>query len=78
MTQAADKLLKQALELSEGERASLASSLIESLERSIDPSAEEAWSEEIRHRIADLDSGKVKTVPWEEVQQRASDKLRNG
>jgi putative addiction module component (TIGR02574 family) len=36
---------------------------------------EAAWSEEIARRIEDLDSGKAKTVPWEEVRHRISSKL---
>ena len=44
-----------------------------------DPKAvEAAWSEEIALRIDDLDSGKAKTVPWEEVQTRVTFKLTHG
>jgi putative addiction module component (TIGR02574 family) len=44
-----------------------------------DPKAvEAAWSEEIARRIEDLDSGKAKTIPWEEVRQRISSKLTHG
>ena len=32
--------------------------------------AEEAWRAEIEHRITELDSGAVKTVPWEELRAR--------
>lgn len=57
-------------------------SLLESLEErheDEDPAAvEAAWNDEIARRIAELDSGKAKTVPWEEVRQRISAKLTNG
>jgi putative addiction module component (TIGR02574 family) len=55
----------------------LAGSLLESLDGAAeDPAAvEDAWNEEIRRRIEDLDSGKAQTVPWEEVRQRISSKL---
>jgi len=29
-----------------------------------------AWSEEIERRIRQIDSGEVKTVPWEEVRAK--------
>ena len=63
------------LSLSEEERADLACSLMESLDASVDEGAESAWSEEISRRIAELNSGKAKTVPWHEVQRRISSRL---
>ena len=80
MTHEATDLLKKALALPEEERAELAGSLLQSLDDTPeDPeSVEAAWNEEIARRIADLDSGKVKTVPWEEVHQRISSKLTHG
>lgn len=68
MTEAAQHLLDQALKLSDEERASLARSLISS--RSEEVSEEEAdcaWGEEIRRRLARIESGEVQTVPWEDV-----------
>ena len=35
------------------------------------------WNDEIARRIAELDLGKAKTIPWGEVRQRISAKLRN-
>jgi len=80
MTQDATELLKRALALTPEERAELAGSLLESLDAADDdPKAvEAAWSEEIARRIGDLDSGRAKTVPWEEVQTRVSSKLTHG
>ena len=80
MTQEASELLKKALALSTDERAQLVDSLLESLdERHEDPAAvEAAWNDEIARRIAELESGKAKTIPWEEVRQRISAKLTNG
>ena len=77
MTQEADELLKKALTLPAEDRAAMAGSLLESLEEPVDPSAEEAWNEEIARRIADLDSGKAKTVPWEEIRRRTLAKFRH-
>jgi putative addiction module component (TIGR02574 family) len=67
MTQQALDLLQKALSLSEEERADLACSLMDSLDTLVDADAETAWAEEIERRVADLESGKVKTVPWENV-----------
>jgi putative addiction module component (TIGR02574 family) len=80
MTQEATELLKRALALTAEERAELAGSLLESLDGvHDDPQAvEAAWNDEIARRIADLDSGKAKTVPWEEVRRRISSKLTHG
>ena len=80
MTQEATELLKKALTLSAEERAQLVDSLLESLdEPREDPAVvEAAWNDEIRRRIEDLDGGKAKTVPWEEVRRRASAKLTDG
>jgi putative addiction module component (TIGR02574 family) len=70
MTQQARDLLQKALSLSEEERADLACSLMESLDTVVDKEAESVWNEEIGRRITELDSGKAKTVPWEEVRRR--------
>jgi len=65
-------LLKKALELPVEARAALASSLFDSLDEVVDASAEEEWNKEIARRIADLDSGRVKTVPWAEARRQMS------
>ena len=78
MTQQASELLQKALSLSEEERVELAGSLIESLDATVDGAAEAAWNQEIARRIADLESGKAKTIPWEVVRSRISCKLTQG
>jgi putative addiction module component (TIGR02574 family) len=75
MTQQALELLQKALTLPEEERTALVRSLIESLEEVADQGAERAWDEEIARRIAELDSGRARTVSWEEVRQRISARL---
>jgi putative addiction module component (TIGR02574 family) len=50
----------------------LAGSLLESLEDTLDPSAEEEWNQEIARRIAELDSGNVKPIPWAEARRQIS------
>lgn len=64
------ELFERASILSEKERATLAGLLIESLESEVDPDVEEAWRIEIERRVAELDAGTVKTVPWEVVRAK--------
>lgn len=70
MTEEVSELLKKALALPSEARAALAGSLLESLEDTVDASVEEAWSQEIARRIKELDSGKVKSVPWAEARRQ--------
>ena len=72
MTEEVSDLLKKALALPAEARAALAGSLLESLEDIVDASAEEAWSQEIARRIEELDSGKVKPIPWAEARRQIS------
>lgn len=76
MTRQANDLLQKALSLSEEERADLACSLIDSLDPVRDSGVEEAWNEEIARRIAGLDAGKAKTIPWEEVRSISTKRTR--
>lgn len=66
----ADELLKQALRLPDKKRAELAASLIDSLDTTVDEGAEAAWQEEIARRLQDVETGKVTTIPWDEVRQK--------
>jgi putative addiction module component (TIGR02574 family) len=78
VTQEADELLKKALTLPANERANLAGSLIDSLEETDETSAQDAWNDEIARRIEELDSGKAKTISWNEVRRRIATKLDHG
>jgi putative addiction module component (TIGR02574 family) len=64
------ELLKVALKLPPEARAALASSLIDSLDQEVDEGAEAAWEVEIERRIAELDSGKARPVPWADARRR--------
>lgn len=63
-------LLKRALELPPEARAALASSLLDSLDEETDAATEEEWNREVARRIEELDSGKVKPVPWSEARRQ--------
>jgi putative addiction module component (TIGR02574 family) len=52
------------------ERAALAGLLIESLEPESEEGVEEAWMVEVERRMAELDSGAVQAIPWDEVKAR--------
>jgi putative addiction module component (TIGR02574 family) len=71
-----EELLKKAMALPPAARADLASSLIDSLDETVDEDVEAAWQEEIAHRVEELESGKVKTIPWTEVRRRGQELLR--
>ena len=69
MTSTAATILKDALRLPEPDRADLAAMLIESLDSQADEDAEAAWGTEIERRIAELDSGSIRAVPWPEARR---------
>jgi len=72
MTTEVSELLKKALSLPPETRAALAGLLHKNLDDTVDASAEQEWSEEIARRIQELDSGKVKPIPWAEARRQAS------
>ena len=63
------KLLEEALKLPDEARAALAGSLLDSLESTVDPDGEAAWAEEIASRLDEIDSERVKTVPWSKARR---------
>ena len=65
-----NELFREAVTLPEQDRATLAGLLIDSLEGEPDSDVEAAWAVEIQRRVAEVEAGTVKTIPWEEVQQR--------
>jgi len=38
--------------------------------QNVDKDAEAAWATEVNRRVAELDSGAVKTIPWAEARRR--------
>lgn len=63
-------VFREVFELPEGERATLAGLLIESLEPPPEPNVEELWAEEAERRWREIESGEVDTIPWEEVRAK--------
>ena len=76
MSPEVSKLLEQAL--STQERGLVIDRLIESLhDQPAEEGVEEAWADEIKGRVEDIRSGKVETIPGEEVLRRLAARLRN-
>ena len=68
MTPQVSELLEKALALSSEERGQLIDRLVESLDdEPAEPGVEAAWDEEIKRRVEDIRSGRVKTIPGEQV-----------
>ncbi len=74
MSTSAATILEQALELDEPDRAELVARLLDSLEEPLDPEAQTAWTATLERRGAELESGAVAGVPWEEVRRKLSDR----
>ena len=70
MKQDPTRLLQEALQLPPEARAALAASLLDSLDPEVGEDAESAWQAEIDRRLRELDSGRVKPVPWSEARRR--------
>jgi putative addiction module component (TIGR02574 family) len=69
MARSARQLFEEAMRLDPEERATLRL-LIETLDAESEEGVEDAWRVEIERRMAELDSGAVQTVPWEELRAR--------
>jgi putative addiction module component (TIGR02574 family) len=78
MTEEVSELLKKAMTLPPEARAALAGSLLDSLDETVDESAEAEWEKEILSRVAELKMGTIQTIPWTEVRRRLSAKLSQG
>ncbi len=71
------ELFREASDLPEIERAQLTGMLLDSLESDRDAGIEAAWAEEVERRIRQIDSGEVKTIPWEEVRAKLYARLND-
>lgn len=70
MAKSARELFDEAMRLDAQERATLMRLLIDALDAESEEGAEDAWRAEVERRMAELDSGAVETIPWEEVRAR--------
>ncbi|WP_426754775.1 addiction module protein [Myxococcus sp. Y35] len=73
---AKEDFLSDVLLLPAEERAEVAHKLLLSLEHGAeDPEAQSEWSAELERRAREVLNGSVKTVPWEQVEERISNRL---
>ena len=70
MAGSARELFEEAMRLDPAERPTLMRLLIDTLDTESEEGAEDAWHAEVDRRIAELDSGTVEAVPWEELRAR--------
>lgn len=66
-----ENIQQKALKLPEKERAELAQMLLESLPVESKYETEEAWSEELKRRIEEYESGEGSSTPWSKVKKNA-------
>ncbi|HLW88556.1 MAG TPA: addiction module protein [Terriglobales bacterium] len=78
MTPKASEVLAQAMQLSPQEREFLIDRLVDSLDEGpAEAGAEEAWGDEIKSRVDEIRSGKVKLIPGEQVLQELAEDFPN-
>jgi putative addiction module component (TIGR02574 family) len=70
MTDTARRLLSDALQLPEADRAELAASLIDSLDEPADLDVGAAWDAEIKHRLEEMHRGDVTLLSFDEARDR--------
>ena len=71
-----EEITAAALALSDDERAALADQLVESLDPLEDEAILGLWVEEAKHRLAELDSGRVEPIDGEQVLKEVRESLR--
>lgn len=71
-----DTLKREALRLPPGDRARLASALLESLDGLPQQEADRVWLEEATRRAAKVDSGEVQLVSGDAVERKAKTLLQ--
>jgi len=62
-----DRVIDEALSLPSNDRLSLVEKLLTSLNLPIDEEINRLWAEEAERRVSQIDEGKAKLVPGEEV-----------
>lgn len=77
MTDIAEQLKQKLSQLSGEDRAELARYLLETLEEDPELQWEQAWSEEIRRRVAEVESGADEGIPAEEAFELARKRLES-
>lgn len=61
------ELIREAVQLPESDRATLAGVMLESLDPQPTPEVKAAWSREIERRVREIDDGTVELLDWQDV-----------
>jgi hypothetical protein len=61
------ELIREAVELPDTARATLAGVMLESLDPRPTPEVRSAWSREIERRVQEIDDGTVELLDWQDV-----------
>ena len=72
-----ESLRRDALELPEGDRATLARDLVASLDGPEDPDAAKAWDIELCRRLNEIEAGNATILDAGEVLGRVKERLKN-
>ena len=70
MSTALDQVIEKIGGLTADEKAFVAHCLISSLETKQDESVDQAWAKLAEERLAELESGKVQGVSWNDIKKR--------
>lgn len=70
----AEKIIEDALELDEKDRARVAHELLRSLDDAEDAGAVEAWTDELRRRLREVEDGSVELLSLDEVKRRMAER----
>ena len=65
-----DQIVEQASRLPREQMAEIVDRLTLALHNDVDPEIENAWKQETRRRLAELENGKVQAIPGETVGSR--------
>ena len=71
MQLSADQIVEETSDWPEDAIADLVDRILRAKYAEVDPSVDKAWQDEIRRRIADMESGKVEGIPLEETLAKA-------
>ncbi len=67
MSRKVSEIVEEARQLPYGERAELVEQLILANQQDLDPKIEKAWGDTAMRRLAEMESGRVKGIPGDQV-----------
>lgn len=70
----AEKVLEEALTLDDKDRARVAHELLQSLDGADESDTAEAWTDELRRRLQEIEDGTVELVGLDELKRRMAER----